>query len=222
MQEPTDLKATDLKAKQQDDRPIFTLARPMVAFDLETTGLDPALCRVTCACLYGDTEQAPVRQTFLFKGVDQAEDLRLREEFMAALDAAPYLCAFNGVRFDIPFMQQAWGVEPDRAAAWVRKTFDVFEACKLAFSRTFGLDRLLEMNGLEGKSGSGKHAIVMAAEGKWEALGDYCMQDTRMTHIVSALQSIELPLLMPWGQRVFLEKSCPSLFVLRAAVNKSP
>ena len=195
--------------KQQEDKQqklepiIFNLVRTMVAFDLETTGLDPALCQVTCACLFGDmTDQTPIRQTFLFKGVDQAEDLRIREEFMAALDAADHLCAFNGVRFDIPFMQQAWGVEPARVAAWVRKTFDIFEACKLAFSRTFGLDRLLEMNGLEGKSGSGKHAIVMAAEGKWEALGDYCMQDTRMTHIVSTLPRIELPLMMPWGQRV--------------------
>ena len=220
---------TDSEQMLTDPPVIFSHAKPMVAFDIETTGLDGALCQVTAACLYGFhmptqnqnqtvTQPIQVIKTFVFKGEDQAEDLRKREEFMAALDTYDRLCTFNGIRFDIPFIQEAWRVPPARAEAWVRKTFDVFEACKLAFSRTFGLDRLLEVNGLEGKTGSGKKAIQMALDKQWDALGDYCMQDTRMTHIVSSLPSIELPLNMPWGQKIFLNHDCPTLFVLREAV----
>jgi hypothetical protein len=185
----------------------------MLAFDLETTGLDPVTCSVTAACLFGGPDPAaPITKTFLFKGEDKALDLALREELMQMLDEAPILCAFNGVRFDIPFLQQAWGVEPARAQAWRVKTFDIFEASKLALNQTFGLDRLLAANGLESKTGTGMKAIVMAMEGRWDELGDYCMQDTRMTYIVSTLPVIILPLNTFRDERVVIDRAHPSLF----------
>jgi hypothetical protein len=201
----------------------------MVAFDIETMGLDPKLHRVTAACLYGamdgprpgqqilrdaDTPGPHVVRTFVFTNDDPEADLALREEFMALLDSARSLCAFNGVRFDIPFLQVAWGIPPSRVEAWIVKTFDVYEACKLGLNSTFSLDKLLAANNLESKSGSGLHAIHLAKTGQWEALGSYCMQDTRMTYLVSSQNAISLPLHTVRGKRLVLDRASPALFVL--------
>lgn len=202
----------------------------MVAFDIETTGLDPLQHRVTAACLYGAMDgQRPgqrvlrdalvpgphVIRTFVFKNqTPNQHDLEMREEFMAHLDSARGLCAFNGIRFDIPFLQKAWDIPASRVEAWVVKTFDVYEACKLGLGATFSLDRLLAANSLESKTGSGLHAILLAKEGRWDELGDYCMQDTRMTYLVSSQQTIALPLHTVRGKRLVLDRGMSGLFTL--------
>lgn len=184
----------------------------LLAFDIETTGLDPSQCHVTAACVYGlDSLGNPIQQTFLFKGIQAytQADLDSAERFMALLDASPRLCAFNGIRFDIPFLHTAWRVPARRAERWILKTFDIFEACKLAVNTTFSLNALLAANGLESKSGTGSHAITLATTGQWEELGAYCMQDTRLTFQVSCTPPIRLPmppisrdrhLVMGWGE----------------------
>ncbi len=58
---------------------------------------------------------------------------------------------------------------------------------------TFPLRALLELNGLPGKTGSGADAIQLARDGNWESLGEYCLNDTRVTHRVSTLDRIRLP-----------------------------
>ena len=73
----------------------------MLSFDLETTGLNPATCAITCACAY-DPERG-IERYFLFPLGDDPE------EFLQLLDEADRLCAFNGARFDIPFLQVALG-----------------------------------------------------------------------------------------------------------------
>lgn len=157
----------------------------MLAFDLETTGLDPLTDSVTCAAAYDP--EAGIDRAFLFQCGDDPE------EFMALLDGADRLCAFNGARFDIPFLQHSLGASPQRARAWRLKLHDVYEGCRLALCVTFPLRALLALNGLEGKTGSGADAVVMAREGRWQELADYCLHDTRMTHRVSSLERILLP-----------------------------
>lgn len=202
----------------------------MVAFDIETMGLDPAQHRITAACLYGAMDgprpgQRVTRagavpgphvvKTFVFRHDEPDDkDLAQREEFMAHLDSARGLCAFNGIRFDFPFLQKAWDIPAARVESWIVKTFDVYEACKLGLGATFSLDRLLAANSLESKTGSGLHAIQLAKEGKWEELGDYCMQDTRMTYLVSSQQAIALPLHTVRGKRLVLDRGTSGLFTL--------
>jgi hypothetical protein len=167
-------------------------AGAMLAFDIETTGVRMGVDRVTCACAYDPANG--VEETFLFKPEDSdPESLAKREGLMRLLDAAPRLCAFNGVRFDVAFLARSWGVPGERAGGWVRKLVDPFEASKLALRHTFSLDRLLGCNGLQGKTGSGLQAVVMAEEGRWEELGEYCMHDTRMTHAAASLGVMVLP-----------------------------
>jgi len=175
----------------------------MLAFDIETTGLDPATCEVTCACAY---DGCGVERVFVFEpagprrtdtpmdyGFGPGGGWGRREEFMSLLDEAPRLCAFNGVRFDLPFLARRWKVPDARVGAWVRKLFDPFEACRLGLGLTFSLERLLSANGLRGKTGSGLEAIAMAREGRWAELAEYCMHDTRMTHAAAAMGALALP-----------------------------
>ena len=182
----------------------------MVAFDIETEGLDPSTCSITAASLFNGKGLC---RGFVFKGECLAEDERAKEEFLSHLDNARSLCAFNGVCFDIPFIAKAWSLDPGRVHNWVVKTFDVFETCRLGLGKTFSLDKLLAANGLESKTGSGKRAIQLAQEKEWDKLNAYCMQDTRLTYLVSAQRAVVLPIKCNGGVMV-LDHAHPSLFVV--------
>jgi hypothetical protein len=166
----------------------------MLAFDLETTGLNPREALITCAAV--SDPGAGLERVFFFA---RLKDDRLvpmlddAEEFMLLLDQADRLCAFNGARFDLPFIEHCLRPGPERVLSWRLKLHDVFEACKLALGVTFTLDALLAHNSIPGKTGSGCNAIQLAEEGRWDALGEYCLNDTRKTHRVSSLQRILLP-----------------------------
>ena len=158
----------------------------MLAFDLETTGLDPAAHAVTCACAYDPLSGIDV--TFF---PPLGDDL---QPFFALLDAAPVLCAFNGARFDIPFLQTRYQLPEERVRPWILKLYDVYEACRLAFGAGFSLNALLDANGLESKTGSGREAITLAEQGRWDELGAYCRMDTVKTYEAAALPRLRLPL----------------------------
>lgn len=168
----------------------------MLAFDLETTGLDPAVDQITCAAAYDP--DAGIERVFFFLNGDDPE------EFMGLLDNAERLCAFNGASFDLPFIAARLGPDVSRVGRWRLKLHDVFVACKWGIGVTFPLQCLLDVNGLPGKTGEGRDAIKLYHAGDWDALGQYCLNDTRRTHQVSSLGSIILPktrclLLDSWG-----------------------
>ena len=161
----------------------------MLAFDLETTGLDPSTATVTCACAYDPS--AGIDRVFYFSRPEGADS---PEAFFALLDAAARLCAFNGARFDLPFLQARYGLSDARVGGWMLKLYDLYEACRLGFDSGFSLNALLAANGMESKTGTGADAIVLAREGRWDELGEYCRQDTVKTHAVSSLTRPVLPL----------------------------
>lgn len=167
----------------------------MLSFDLETTGLDPRTDLITCAAAYDP--DASIQRVFFFAQDDGvgglSPALQDAEEFMALLDAADRLCAFNGARFDLPFIQHQLGASAGRVLRWRLKLHDVFVACKWGLGITFPLQALLELNGLPGKTGSGAEAVQLARDGRWQQLGDYCLNDTVLTHTVSAMGAILLP-----------------------------
>jgi hypothetical protein len=157
----------------------------MLAFDLETTGLDPCVDRITCAAAYDPA--AGIERVFFFHLGDSPE------EFMCLLDQADRLCAFNGGGFDLRFLAHAFDLSVERLTGWRLKLHDVFVACKWGVGVTFPLQALLELNGMEGKTGSGKEAIRLFEGHRWLELGNYCMHDARLTHRVSSLDKILLP-----------------------------
>lgn len=157
----------------------------MLAFDIETTGLDRTHCDITCAAVC-DREEG-IREVFMFCSGDDPE------AFMLRLDRADRLCAFNGVRFDIPFIQARWSVPWERVEGWRRKMHDVFEACRLCLDCTFSLDALLAANGLAGKTGSGANAVELWRTRRWDELGRYCLADAEQTLVVSSMSRIAVP-----------------------------
>jgi hypothetical protein len=185
--------------------------RSMVAFDIETEGFNPLKQRITAAAVYNGNGLSKV---FVFKNEDAEEDAALRDEFITILEEAPRLCAFNGIRFDIPYIIRHWQLDPILAERWVRKTVDIFETCKLGLGQTFKLSQLLAVNNMESKTGSGAEAVGLAKEKRWEELGSYCMQDTRLTYLVTAQMGVILPLHTPTRQRLAVDRTHPSMFRL--------
>ena len=164
----------------------------MLCFDIKTTGLDRYKDRVTCVCVYDPSRG--ISQSFIFDHPPKSQDsLRKQGEVTLLLDEADQLCAFNGARFDLPFLAKQWGIVKEHLAEWVVKLVDIFEASKLALGMTFSLNLLLATNGLTSKTGSGLEAIRLAEEGKWAALADYCMQDVLLTYEVTSLPTVNLP-----------------------------
>lgn len=157
----------------------------MLAFDLETTGLDMRRDSIICAGVYDP--DAGVERVFFFTEGDNPE------EFMLLLDTASSLCAFNGAAFDIPFIAAQFAPPVSRVMAWRMKLHDAFVACKWGLGITFPLQELLELNGFSGKTGTGKGAIDLFRQGLLDQLGDYCMNDTKMTHAVSCLPLLSVP-----------------------------
>ena len=156
----------------------------MLAFDIETTGLDPAHSVVTVVCT--QDYHTGERRAYEFGRVRACElqgEALLRAELIEAFDAADSLCAFNGVRFDIPFLHAALRLAPETTAAWLFKTTDILEAARLGLfgpAHTFGLNLLCQHNQVAVKSGSGLQAIKFAQEGRWDALLSYCADDVRI------------------------------------------
>lgn len=170
----------------------------MLAFDIETTGLNFRTCEITAACVYDGANG--FNRTFIFPNGDSPE------EFMSLLDNADTICAFNGARFDIPFIETQWRVPAARIYQWRLKLFDILEMSYTMLGEGFSLNRLLTFNSIMVKTASGKEAITMAKEGRWKDLGDYCMQDTIKTWKVSSLSLIKLPVCMPSGQVLLLDQ----------------
>lgn len=153
----------------------------MLAFDIETEGLNRFSDRITVACVY-DPEKN-IKEGFNLIAGDDPE--RSAAEFLRHLDEADSLCAFNGARFDLPFIIQRYNVPKQRYEPWFRKLFDYFEVCKILLGSSCSLNKLLEANGEQVKTSSGMQAVVWAKEGNWADLIDYCMSDTVLTHRIS-------------------------------------
>jgi DNA polymerase III epsilon subunit-like protein len=156
----------------------------MLAFDIETTGLSPTNSVVTVVCT--ECFFTGERIAYEFARVRKQEPQNMQQlvrEMTDAFNRASSLCAFNGVRFDIPFLHKAFGLPDAVVAGWLVKTTDILEACRLQIfgaRHTFKLDLLCEHNGVPMKSSTGLQAIAMAHEQRWEDLRVYCADDVRI------------------------------------------
>jgi hypothetical protein len=149
-----------------------------VFFDIETTGLAEH-DKVTVVC----TEQyeSKIRNVFNFaKATTDEERAAVRDDLIREFDSATVLCAYNGVRFDLPFLQRALSIPVETVTQWVLKTSDILEQMRLRDNVTCKLDYLCTVNGVLSKSSSGLEAIRMAAEGRWDELEQYCANDVRI------------------------------------------
>ena len=128
----------------------------MLAFDLETTGLDPEVDDVTCACAYDP--DAGVDLTFFFRGgVGDTP-----EAFFALLDGAARLCAANG-------LDSKTGTGGDAVVLAREGRWDELGAyCRQDTVKTRGVSLLASVL-LPLRSG---RAVVRTLSGRFEAAAD--------------------------------------------------
>ena len=156
----------------------------MLAFDIETTGLDGSKHDVTVVCT--EDYHTGKRVAYEFDKIRKLEPhklAKLRADMVKAFNEATSLCAFNGIRFDIPFLRKSLSLDHEVTNAWILKTSDILEACRLGQygpKHTFGLNLLCEHNSIKMKISSGKEAIVMAHCRRWDDLRLYCIEDVRI------------------------------------------
>ncbi|KAJ1471141.1 hypothetical protein T484DRAFT_1845246 [Baffinella frigidus] len=118
----------------------------------------------------------------------KADYMDIVGKLVQRLDDAEYLCSYNGVSFDLPYIQTAFNIPNETVQRWVLKTYDILETCRRAFNRTFSLNMCLELNQIgSGKTGSGLEAVHQAERGDWDDLERYCLDDSILTHRVSSL-----------------------------------
>ena len=106
----------------------------MLAFDIETTGLNAFSDRITVASVF-DPDRG-IRKSFNFCVGDVEA---AKAEFLRHLDEADVICAFHGARFDLPFVIQRFNVPPERWQPWYERLFDYFEVLSLRDVLLFNL-----------------------------------------------------------------------------------
>lgn len=165
----------------------------MIAFDIETEGIDPVLYDVNCVCFYdGCGFEASVM--FCDCRGDTVESAIRKNRVLQILDGADQLCAFNGVNFDVYFLAVRWGLGDERVGRWVQKMVDLHEACALCLRRYVSLRQVALWNPGAGvvKDGSGLDAISYARDGELEKLSAYCMNDARLVWCLAQLEEVDL------------------------------
>jgi len=166
----------------------------MLAFDIETQGLDARRHAVTVVST--EDFRTGARRNYEFARVrkqDPAGLPALLDEMVQQLEEAPSLCAFNGVRFDLPFLQTAFRIDAGTVTRWVLKTTDILECSRLVHGKTFSLNLLCETNGMPVKISSGLEAVRMAEQERWEQLREYCADDVSILCKLYALRHLRHP-----------------------------
>jgi hypothetical protein len=155
----------------------------MLAFDIETTGLDPASSVVTVVCT--EDFRTGERRAYEFGRVRACEpqnEALLRDELIRALDEAAMLCALNGVRFDIPFLHspEAFGKDDGRLAPQDYRHPRSRPPWPLRPGAHLRPQLLCQHNQVPVKAGSGLQAIKFVQEHKWDELQRYYADDVRI------------------------------------------
>ena len=166
----------------------------MLVFDIETTGLDARKHAVTVVSTQDFRSGRRVSYEFARTRVEAPERLAaLAEEMVLAFEEASSLCAFNGVRFDLPFLKTAFSLDTATITRWVLKTSYILESSRLLHGTTFSLDLLCQTNSMATKISSGLQAIAMAAERRWDDLRAYCEDNVAILCRLYAQQRITHP-----------------------------
>jgi hypothetical protein len=175
---------------------VETIIRCMLAFDIETLGINKQKDLITVISLYDPV--AGISRVLRFVDLNEDADVVYHDGFLdtvaelvSYLDNAESLCSFNGISFDIPFIQIQFKIPNEKVQAWVLKTRDILETCRRGFGRTFNLNSCLALNGVgDGKTGSGLEAVLQAQRGDWKELESYCADDSRLTYELTMLPVI--------------------------------
>ena len=161
-------------------------------FDIETTGLSVHKDEITVVC--GVVQSIAARETYheltlnlLATRGDAAAHAEQCRTLCKTLDDARFIAAYNGRRFDLPFVAR-WAREqrvPADAAAWNAKIIDFYQLILTHVGEHCKMQRVCEENRLPvEKSATGLDAVRWAQSGEWDCLVQYCMQDVHVLRAV--------------------------------------
>ncbi len=159
--------------------------------DIETLGLlhHEPLPEITCVCMHtSDGDDHMLR----IWGLPDDERTANIARIIALLDDADIIAGYNAVLFDLEFMRRAFHIDDARALSWTLKCLDPLMCARYITGAGCRMQRMLELNGLGSKTGSGSNAIDLARNGEWEALLDYCLMDARLTYQLCAIEWLRL------------------------------
>lgn len=148
-----------------------------LALDIETTGVNIDHDTITCVALVGEDFELSWHM-----GPGYDHETR-REELKSHLDTCDRILTYNGALFDIPFLQRYYGFKNAEVGTWMLKMVDPFFSARSLLGREVcpKLSQILLLNHIQPKTACGSDAVIMAREGRWEELKDYCVNDTKIT-----------------------------------------
>jgi len=152
-----------------------------VVFDIETEGLHPwHNDRITCIC-------AKDSDSGIFSKTDEDESQLIQDflEWVYKRNSKEYrLVTHNGDCFDIPFILTR-AVLHGFNKAFLNNifAFNHFDLAKISGKR-ISLNNLAKLFCCKQKTGSGRDAIRLWKEKRFEALTKYCMNDVEVTEQV--------------------------------------
>ena len=191
----------------------------MLAFDIETTGLSAIQGhKITVICTEDYNTREKKAYEFARGGDDPVKFQELREAVLRDFEDARSLCAFNGHRFDLPFMAAALDIPVAQIQAWKAKTTDILESCRKQYNHTFSLNLLCQHNQIPMKTSSGLEAITMAANGEFDRLREYCEYDVTILNNLYAKRFV----LNPRNNAVMDLSKWTLPYVYPAAVDETP
>jgi uncharacterized protein YprB with RNaseH-like and TPR domain len=146
------------------------------ALDIETTGINLE-DKITCVAIV----KKNMSWVWTFK--DEVVKQNSREYIQEQLDSATVIYTYNGATFDIPFLQREFQYSNEVVGKWMLKLIDPLYAARalLGYEACPKLSDVLRLNGVQPKTSSGREAIEMAKQGRWDDLANYCLNDTKIT-----------------------------------------
>jgi len=115
------------------------------------------------------------------------------DAMIRVLDKAELIVGFNLVGFDWLVMKKYYS-DKTQYGRHREKTHDIFSRVRDATGIWFKLDRLLQLNRLDGKTADGLEAIRMWEEGRRDELQHYCECDVRQCTRLGLSKSIDVGL----------------------------
>jgi DNA polymerase elongation subunit (family B) len=171
----------------------FSKDRRLVVLDIETaafnagTALDAMNSRIVCIGLLVDNGIG--LQEIALVAEDEAH---LLNEFWNIIQPSDLVVGHNIIDFDLNFIKQrSWilNVKPSRAFDLRRYyTTEVKDTLQMwtnwGFKKGVTLDALAAALGCGGKNGHGADVADWWAEGDFESIKEYCMNDVRVTYAI--------------------------------------
>jgi hypothetical protein len=140
-------------------------------------------------------------------------------DLLDMFDSASLIVGYNCLAFDFPLVRRFYRPTSeypnpqDRYLMHRSKTLDIMTRVRDATGKYFKLDRLLECNGIECKTGDGLQAISLWNMGKREELANYCVNDAKVTAKLALLTRVFV------SNTSFVSEPCVGIAASLRAVN---